>query len=443
LSYIVVLCIGKLVPCKVEHGRTTCTSCGLIDPNHEIYEFMGSYCEYHKSIHYRWINKDWSQQNTKLFRKRRIEDPIISPIPTENSLERFYLRGYFWVINLSTCSSPDFNEVMWTGYEESESILLRSMDTGYRLINQHGVHAPILASIFEWFLHRYIWVELRELVAISNLTQQLKNSIINAIDNPTPTNVFKFLWSFHNYIPGWHSSRSLGRRSPSLLLQDEIRWTTNRITDLDESELKRLKKCGPEEDLWGSWKEMWPTEVELTGNLTEFGSELIRIGIKYTNQMDIVFDNGLVKNSRTWDEVAIKLIEWPLEFDIGGILNHSNSIRSNNGFISNLQKKISISVPKIIESKNNNWEDYLKVRMPLSWELIETNENIITFTLSSEQVNENMLNNTLRSLEPWIKNQANHDVLLIIIGDISNNHRTLLNSMTKRLIGTLVKIELN
>jgi hypothetical protein len=212
----VVKCVlhpeNGLFPTYTSHGNVICSQCGEVNPEtHEFFEFIGAYCPFDKEIHYRWINRDWSLLKPPLLRRRLRDEPIVTPVKTEYSIDSHFLKEFVWNGDTS-CFALDYLEVRWTGFEQETNTLLRPADTGYSQISQVGMHTPFLAAIIEWLLNEDAHVEIADLSKHSLLPTREKNAIQRAVMIPTPSNIFKMLWVMHRLIPGWHHKRSLGRR---------------------------------------------------------------------------------------------------------------------------------------------------------------------------------------------------------------------------------------
>ncbi|MHA2253024.1 MAG: hypothetical protein ACXAD7_21860 [Candidatus Kariarchaeaceae archaeon] len=434
---------GGLFPTFTKHGNAICSQCGEVNPeSHAFFEFIGAYCPFDKEIHYRWINRDWSLLKPPLLRRRVRDEPIITPIKTEYGIDKHFLKEFVWNGDKS-CFTPDYLEVRWTGFEQEANTLLRPADTGYSQISQVGMHTPFLAAIIEWLLNEDAHIEIANLSKHSLLPTREKNAIQRAIMIPTPSNIFKMLWVMHRLIPGWHHKRSLGRRSPSLLLQDEIRWTTNRLDDLDKVDRERLFRCGPEEDHWGVWPELWSKDISLGKTLAEFGPELHRLGIEYGETLKLIEKPNTSKNERSWLDIAAKLVHWPLSMEKGGKINLEGSTRLLNGFVANLKKNIGVSIaPQSLNRRK--WQAYISSRLPLCWIEEKTRDHKhSTFTTSVTSLAVEILQSTLLCLEPWIRGETDHKLTFVIKGVVPENLLQAVKSFEMRIQDYNIFVEIS
>ncbi|MHA2501620.1 MAG: hypothetical protein ACXAE3_01925, partial [Candidatus Kariarchaeaceae archaeon] len=363
-----------LVGTQLHQGRIVCTNCGTEISDHtqtdtryhKFFQYVGAFCPFEKMIHYRWIPTDYALEEDPILRPKQAIEPSILPKKTEYGAERHFLKSQFWN-GKENCYDPGYIEVFWSDFEESQLSLLRPTDTGYLKTNNNGIHTPFIGATIEWLLKKHLWDEIVKLTKHSSFAKREKDIILKAVTQPTPSNIFKLLWTFKRFIPGWNSKRSLGKRSPSMLIQDEIRWTTNRLEDLDKVDRERLIRSVSEPSHWNTWPELWPVEWELGSSLAEFGPHLSLIGIHYDQEgKELGLITSPKKHERSWMEIAEKMIEWPVNVNKGGEINQSLSQRTERGFVSSLMKKLEVSIELPSPSKNK-WGRYLEVNLPLIW----------------------------------------------------------------------------
>ncbi|MHA2405029.1 MAG: hypothetical protein ACXADH_18700 [Candidatus Kariarchaeaceae archaeon] len=428
-----------LIPTRLISGEVICSHCGEVNPDsHEYFEFIGAFCPIDLEIHYRWINIDWTNRPPKIFRKKTKDEPLITPIKTEHGIEKYFLKQLVWDGN-EKCLTPDYIEVLWTGIESNNEPLLRPADTGYSQLNRKGIHAPVLAALFEWLLLESSHLQIAELAKHCSLPPREKNSIIRAVTLPTPSNIFNMLWVMHRLIPGWHYKRSLGRRSPSLLLQDEIRWTTNRLEDLNKRDRDRLLRCGPEQEYWGSWQDLWPSEITLGNTLSEFGPNLKMLGIDYGESLKLIANPNKTSGGRSWVEVAVRFIHWPLMMKKGGIIDLERSAHLTTGFMDNLQRSISVST--VVTTKtDSHWFAYIMSRLPLCWIRDEQDASLL-FTTNFDDVSPELLQQTLLVLEPWFNGKCDLNIGFIFQGKQPPPLNSVVSSFTKRINSVNVSVE--
>jgi hypothetical protein len=420
-------------------GEVICGHCGEVNPDsHEYFEFIGAFCPIDKEIHYRWINVDWMNRSVKILRKKTKDEPLITPIKTEHGIENYFLKQLVWAADVD-CLTPDYIEVLWTGIELGNQPLLRPADTGYSQLNRRGIHAPVLAALFEWLLQESSHLQIAELAKHCSLPSREKNSIIRAVTLPTPSNIFNMLWVMHRLIPGWHHKRSLGRRSPSLLLQDEIRWTTNRLEDLNKRDRERLIRCGPEQEYWGSWADLWPTDLPIGNTLSEFGSELKMLGIDYGETLKLITNPNRISGGRSWVEVAVRFIHWPLMMKKGGIIDLKRSKQLTTGFMENLQRSLSVST-FVAAKSDSHWFAYIMSRLPLCW-IRDEQDASLSFTTNIDDISAELLQQTLLVLEPWFNGKTDLNVCFIIQGKQPVKLNRVVNSFTKRIKSVNITVE--
>lgn len=433
---IIVYCeqTGLLCPTSQVHGKITCSQCGEVDPKgHEVHVFQGAFCPLHQVIHYRWIHKDWSLFATDLFEKRRLADPHISAVPTESGIEKFFTKKYFWLVNGSNCTAPEFREVLWTGFEEDVDVLRRPSDTGYLKSKPLGIQAPYLSALYEWLLSRSEWDEYKELVQYSQLPKQEKQQINKTITSPTPTNIFKFLWMFRRFIPGWNTNRTLGRRPHSALIIDEIRWSTGRMDGLEKKEIETLEKIGPESEYWGVWEDLWPKTSKLNGAISDFHQEFKYLGISYGQTLELM-DGSPGNAGRTWQEVISNMVNWPLVFQKGGMIA-SEGQNHKAGFINNFSSYLAAaSQVKVLSTSSTS---PLITSMPLEWVL--SSRDPLSFTFQAPDLTKSCLQETLLALTSWIIGKDQTPVKLFVSQSLSQNNRWFL-SFEVRLQNTSVEI---
>jgi hypothetical protein len=247
------------------------------------------------------------------------------------------------------------------------------------------------------------------------------------------------LWVMHRLIPGWHHKRSLGRRSPSLLLQDEIRWTTNRLEDLNKRDRDRLLRCGPEQEYWGSWQDLWPSEITLGNTLSEFGPNLKMLGIDYGESLKLIANPNKTSGGRSWVEVAVRFIHWPLMMKKGGIIDLERSAHLTTGFMDNLQRSISVST--VVTTKtDSHWFAYIMSRLPLCWIRDEQDASLL-FTTNFDDVSPELLQQTLLVLEPWFNGKCDLNIGFIFQGKQPPPLNSVVSSFTKRINSVNVSVE--
>jgi len=434
-----------LVSTILDQNRLICSNCGTVVSDqyrtdttaHLFYEFIGAFCPIDKMIHYRWIRTTWSVSEHPEIRPREEHEALILPKSTEVGAEKYFKKGYYWNSeDGNTCYDPGFTEVVWSDFDDSKFVLLRPTDTGYLKINTQGIHTPFIAALIEWLLKQDQWNELAELASKSVIHDREKKIIKKAVAQPTPSNIFKFLWTFKRYIPGWNSKRSLGKRSPSMLIQDEIRWTTNRLEDLDEVDRERLIRYGPEPQYWGVWPELWPKELELGSTLADFGPHLGKIGLDYDQSLRLIHDPDIKKNQRSWMEMADKMIQWPINIKKGGQIDKNLSQRGDRGFVDNLKNNLAVAIEKRVEPKGK-WVEYLVLNLPLVW---QKNGEALHFTADTTFIEKDDLQQTLKVLKPWVTDETNAEVKLEFENEIPSKLAYLVRSMKKRFEDTPVHI---
>jgi hypothetical protein len=428
-----------LYPCHDSDFNIICTNCGAVDSSsHKNFEFLGAYCPYHKQIHYRWIEKEFGFDELNELRLRNFTDASISPSSTDNGIEKFFLKEYFWQTNEGICMAPDYIEVQFTGIEDV-MILRRPTDTGYHSISSLGIYAPFLSAVFEWLYHEKEWNELLELVKVKNIAENEKSIIYKAIKQPTPTNIFQLLWTFKQYIPNWPNNRKLGRRPPSNLIIDEIRWTSGLIQDLNHKEIEKLRKSVSEDSYWASWPEIWPEEVSLNRPINEIGTELKRIGLKYTSRLQLIENPDITKNERSWKDIIVKMKNWSIKYEKGGKIDKSSSIIKSNGFFERLQEYLGASEKARNKEANSN---HLKIYLPLEWNLVKEDKGCIYFKYSEELLNKEILAKTLIALKPWIEGKELLKVMIILEEKQINGQSSLVQSFQSRIENTNIFIEI-
>ena len=139
-------------------------------------------------------------------------------------------------------------------------------------------------------------------------------------------------------------------------------------------------------------------------------------------------------------EMADRIIQWPINVKIGGVVDTSLSQRSERGFVTRLMDNLMVAIEKT-EKPHTKWTDYLTVELPLVW---EKNGSNLHFMADPEFLTKSDLQETLQVLKPWISGDAKDMVKLSFISPVTEDKELfrLIQSMKKRIDKTTINIDI-